>query len=154
MANKHLIEDDADAPPVALLRVALPQQHLQGPLLRGSGGRQVYLPQVQCSWECRRGCGRGSAGARASSGAQAASSRGWRRRGTSTGRSPGPGCRGPSSPADCGLGIDGQTLHSIIDLNCLTVEYLSIVLVVFAVVGPPEAGAQAKVRQLDVPIRV
>ena len=50
--------------------------------------------------------------------------------------------------------LNHSALPSIQDLNCLTVEYLPIVLVVFAVVGPPEAGAQAEVRQLDVTIRV
>ena len=34
----------------------------------------------------------------------------------------------------------------------LTVENLAVVLVILAVVGPPEPGAQTKVCQLDVPV--
>ena len=39
-------------------------------------------------------------------------------------------------------------------LRPLTVEYLSVVLVIFAVVSPSESSAQPKVRQLDVAIGV
>ena len=34
----------------------------------------------------------------------------------------------------------------------LTIENLAVVLVILAVVGPSEAGAQTKVCQLDVPV--
>ena len=38
--------------------------------------------------------------------------------------------------------------------SVLTVEYLPIVLVIFAVMGPAEAGAQAEVCQLDVAVSI
>ena len=71
--------------------------------------------------------------------------------------SPGPNSPGPSSPVDCGLeekkiSLSAQTqMFGFADAE-LTVENLAIVLVILAVVGPSEAGAQTKVCQLDVPI--
>jgi len=59
---------------------------------------------------------------------------------------------GGGARAATGVQVQVAGVHRV--LPTVAVEYLSIVLVVFAVVGPPEAGAQAKVRQLDVPIRV
>ena len=56
-------------------------------------------------------------------------------------------------PVDCGLqeennyGVPRQMFKLI-----PTVENLAVVLVILAVVGPAEAGAQTKVCQLDVPV--
>ena len=72
--------------------------------------------------------------------------------------SPDPNSPGPSSPVDCGLeeekkiSLSAQTEMFGFADDELTVENLAVVLVILAVVGPSEAGAQTKVCQLDVPV--
>ena len=110
-------------------------------------------PPALYSWASQRESGQDNVGVLSSSASPTASSHGWRRRGKNTDRNPDPGSPGPSSPVDCGLqeennyGMPREMFKLI-----LTVENLAVVLVILAVVGPAEPGAQTKVCQLDVPV--
>ena len=114
-------------------------------------------PPALYSWACQRESGPDNVGVPSSSSSPAVSSRVWTRTDKNTDPSPGPNSPGPSSPVDCGLeekkiSLSAQTqMFGFADAE-LTVENLAIVLVILAVVGPSEAGAQTKVCQLDVPV--
>ena len=115
-------------------------------------------PPALYSWACQRESGPDNIGVPSSSSSPAVSSRVSTRTDKNTDLSQDPNSPGPSNPVDCGLeeekkiSLSAQTQMFGFADDELTVENLAVVLVILAVVGPSEAGAQTKVCQLDVPV--